>query len=65
MPRKLIKNSIKCLLCDEVLESKHVHDFQQCSCESCFIDGGLEYVRIGGAFDHFEDLSEWEELDDN
>ena len=25
------------------------HDFQQCKCESCFIDGGNDpYIRIGG-----------------
>ena len=42
-------NRIKCLNCGEILESKHVHDFQQCSCDnSSFVDGGQEYRRTGG-----------------
>lgn len=38
---------VKCLLCGEVLESKHRHDFQQCKCENLFIDGGDDYLRMG------------------
>lgn len=40
---------VKCKNCGQVLESKHVHDFQMCSCENeTFVDGGDEYIRIGG-----------------
>lgn len=45
---------IRCKLCGDVLQSKYRHDFQMCSCESCFIDGGDEYCRIGGEPDHWE-----------
>ena len=31
----------------EVMESKHVHDFQSCSCGKCFVDGGDTYSRLG------------------
>jgi len=42
-------NRIKCLNCNEVLESKHVYDFVKCNCENeSFVDGGHDYQRIGG-----------------
>ena len=41
-------NAIKCLKCGDTIYSRAVHDFRQCSCGECFIDGGFEYVRIGG-----------------
>jgi hypothetical protein len=43
--RKIIKNAIQCKLCGEVIESKHVHDFVQCKCGACAVDGGHEYLR--------------------
>ena len=42
---KIIKNAIKCKLCGEVIESKHVHDFVQCKCGACAVDGGHDYLR--------------------
>ena len=41
-------NAIKCLKCGDTIYSRAGHDFRQCSCGECFIDGGFEYVRIGG-----------------
>lgn len=43
--RKITKNAIQCKLCGEVIESKHVHDFVQCKCGACAVDGGHEYLR--------------------
>lgn len=43
--RKTIKNAIQCKLCGEVIESKHVHDFVQCKCGACAVDGGHDYLR--------------------
>ena len=37
---------IKCLICGDIIESKSVHDFVSCKCESCHIDGGSDYTRI-------------------
>ena len=42
---KIIKNAIQCKLCGEVIESKHVHDFLQCKCGACAVDGGHDYLR--------------------
>lgn len=40
---------VRCKKCGVILESKSVHDFQQCDCENeTFVDGGNEYTRAGG-----------------
>lgn len=57
--QELTCNKAKCLKCLDIIESKHVHDFVQCSCGSIFVDGGLEYIRRGGDCKFIEDLSEW------
>ncbi len=45
----LTKNSVKCLICNTILESKHRHDFVMCPClNQTFVDGGLSYNRVGG-----------------
>ena len=42
----LTKNSVKCLICNTILESKHRHDFVMCHCPNeTACDGGLEYQR--------------------
>lgn len=56
------KNSIKCNKCGDVIESKSVHDFQQCSCGACFCDGGHDYVRLGGEPEDYESLVEYDEV---
>ena len=61
--KKPIKNAIQCLKCMDVIESKSQHDFKRCSCGSCFVDGGLQYNRVGWDGDFgFKDLREWKEL---
>ena len=37
----------KCLKCNDVIESKHRHDFVKCGCGEIFLDGGDEYIRAG------------------
>ena len=39
---------IKCLLCGDIIESKSVHDLVSCKCESCYVDGGEDYLHFGG-----------------
>jgi len=57
----ITKNAAKCLKCQEVIESKHRHDFKFCKCNSIFIDGGLDYVRFGGEKEDIELLTEYKE----
>lgn len=40
--------NLKCKICGFVIKSQHRHDFKQCGCKSCFIDGGTDYCRVGG-----------------
>lgn len=59
----LVKNAIKCKKCDEVIESKYTHDFKWCSCGSCAVDGGHDYLRRCGELTDWEDVSEYKEIE--
>jgi len=62
---KLKRNRIKCNRCQDIIESKFRNDFRMCTCGSVFVDGGLEYQRLGFyKKDDFTDLSEWETVDE-
>lgn len=39
------RNAIRCLMCDEIAESTHVHHMQSCRCGRVSADGGPEYLR--------------------
>ena len=39
---------IKCLLCNDIIESKNRHDLVNCNCNNCYIDGGQDYFHFGG-----------------
>jgi hypothetical protein len=41
-------SKLKCRKCEDVIESKHRHDFVWCKCKSIFVDGGNDYLRCGG-----------------
>lgn len=43
--RKIIKNSIQCKICGDVIESTYCHDYVECSCGACAVDGGHDYLR--------------------
>lgn len=61
---KIIKNAIKCKKCRDVIESCTVHDFKFCSCGSCAVDGGHEYLHRCGNPEDWEELSETQSVDD-
>lgn len=44
---RLRANRAECARCGDVIESKHRHDYQTCSCGEIFVDGGLAYLRRG------------------
>ena len=62
---KIIRNAIRCKKCGDVIESKTVHDFKFCSCGSCAVDGGHDYLRRCGDLEDWEELSEVEKLENN
>ena len=41
----IMKNSIRCNLCGDVIESTFRHDYVACSCGACAVDGGHDYLR--------------------
>lgn len=62
--RRIIKNSIQCNLCGDIIESKFRHHFVECRCGACFVDGGHAYQRIGFKEEGcYTDLSVIEEID--
>ena len=42
---KIIHNRIRCNLCGDEIESKHHYNLVYCSCGSCGVDGGQDYLR--------------------
>ena len=61
---KIVRNMIRCKKCRDVIESCSVHDFKFCSCGSCAVDGGHEYLRRCGNPEDWEELSEAQSVDD-
>ena len=57
----LTLNSVRCLVCNEVLVSESQHHFVSCRCKNqCFTDGGLIYNRVGAVdLDKVEDLCKY------
>lgn len=53
----ILYNKIRCKKCGDILESKNVHDFKMCSCRSCAVDGGHDYLRRVGEKSDWEDMS--------
>jgi len=54
----VVVNKCQCAVCLDIIESKHRHDFVQCSCGAIFTDGGTEYIRRGGKIENIIDMSE-------
>ena len=57
----LTLNSVRCLVCNEVLVSKSQHNYVKCHCPNeTACDGGLEYQRILAVdLDKIENLSKY------
>ena len=58
--KKILVNKIQCKKCNDIIESKHVHDFKWCTFKSIAVDGGLEYIRRVGSLEDIIELSEFE-----
>lgn len=61
---KIVRNSVKCLACNEEVESKHRHDFRWCNCGNIAVDGGKDYLkRSGGHKGGIQETSIYEEVE--
>ena len=43
--RKIVKNAIQCNLCGDIIESTYRHEYVECKCGACAVDGGHDYLR--------------------
>ncbi len=55
---RIIHNRIKCLRCGDIIESTYRHDYIECSCRACAVDGGKDYLRRCGASSDWKEMSE-------
>ena len=49
---------IRCLNCNDIIESKDLHDCISYKCGACSIDGGKQYTRIGVNFKYINCINE-------
>ena len=54
---KIIKNSIRCNHCGDLIVSNYTHDFKTCSCGRVSVDGGHDYLRRCGQRSDYTELS--------
>lgn len=58
----LKRNAVKCLVCEDIIESTYTHDFKYCKCGQTMVDGGLDYQRYGSMdMDNVVSLAEFHE----
>lgn len=61
------RNAIKCKHCGDIIESNYTHDSKHCSCGTCGIDGGHDYLKRRcksiNEDDDIIELSEIEEIE--
>ena len=58
---RVTRNRCQCRQCEDIIESRHRHDFVRCKCGAIFTDGGTDYIRRGATdFADIIDLSEHE-----
>lgn len=54
----IFENQIRCKKCNDIIRSKNRHDFVECSCKSCSIDGGSWYAKVSCTTpDGYEDMT--------
>lgn len=50
----MIVQAVRCHACDDLVYSCARHDFRACTCKAVYIDGGMDYVRLGGTIGTFD-----------
>ena len=55
MSKQIIQNEVKCIMCEEIVFSRHRLDHKTCSCGEVSVDGGMDYIRRRGSL--FEERS--------
>lgn len=45
-------STVYCKSCKNIIQSTHRHDCKSCPCGATFVDGGRDYMRVGGDIDN-------------
>ena len=62
--KKIIKNAIQCKLCGDIIKSTDRHNYVECKCGACAVDGGHDYLRRSfKEKDCYNELSITEEIE--
>lgn len=59
--QRIVRNSIRCKKCNDIIQSNSQHDFKSCQCGAVAVDGGLNYLRRIGTQEDWEELSIFED----
>ena len=43
--KRIIRNAIQCNNCGDIIESTYRHEYVECKCGACAVDGGHDYFR--------------------
>jgi hypothetical protein len=62
--KRLILNQVKCNICNDIITSKHRHDYVSCTCGNVHCDGGLDYAKRSFKTPDFTDMSICADEDD-
>lgn len=47
---------IMCKKCGSIIYSRTSHDMRGCSCNSCYVDGGFDYLKVSGDPNYYETI---------
>ena len=61
--KKIIRNAVVCMDCNDLIVSHFRHDFKYCKCGAIFVDGGNDYLRCGGDLDKIIPLYKYADED--
>lgn len=50
----ILRSQLRCLECNDLIVSLDRHDFRSCKCGAVYLDGGRDYIRVGGDDVDFE-----------
>ncbi len=58
----VIKNTIQCRKCGDIIESTQEHEFRRCKCGAVAVDGAFKYLRRCGNLEDMIELSVCKEV---
>lgn len=56
--RQILLNAVKCLVCEDIVQSTRRHDYRNCFCGNIVAGGGLDYIRRTFITDEYIEMSQ-------